>query len=303
MENQKFGLQMQEMKIKYGGGNTIEVSTYINSLLHFKNVVQEVNKGLSKENKIEVQIKANEKGSFIVDLLIQTYASASLVKQVFSKERLEYVKQVIDTVKEVYKVAKHLKGDKSKILSNDKDSKITIENNNGQIQVFDFRGANLYLNNPLIKESISQEFETLEADKNVTGIEFLNKDNEELLSIAREEFYSLSTSGANQEIHSHEKIINLNAILNISSLDYELKKKWDFYYSGNKISAKIEDLNNLFREKIDNGEKFAKGDSLEVEMEIKQQFDETVNAFINKSYKVIEILSHKERPTQGKLNL
>jgi len=84
-------------------------------------------------------------------------------------------------------------------------------------------------------------------------------------------------------------------------LDLEFKKKWDFYYLGNKISAKIAD--NVFGEKIDKGERFGKGDTFEVRMEIKQQYDDSVNAYINKSYTVIEVVKHIDRPAQGKLEM
>lgn len=290
----------QEMKIKYDGGNTIDANTYINSLIHFTTIVQEVNKELSSENKVEVQIKANKPGSFMVDVLIQSINDGSL-KHIFSKDNLDYAKTIIQTVAEVYKVAKHLMGNKPKEIKSDNDSIIRIENNNGQVMNFDFRGANIYLKNTTIKEAISQEFETLDADKNVTGLEFFDKDENELLTVKKEEFYSLSSSGATPELSPDERIEIVTANLNISSMDWEFKKKWDLYYLGNKISAKI--LDQTFSKRIDKGERFGKGDTLEVKMEIKQQFDETVNAFVNKTYTVIEILNHKERPVQGKLDL
>lgn len=207
----------------------------------------------------------------------------------------------LQKVSEVYKVAKHLLGKMPKKITNDKDSTLTIENNNGEVNVFDFRGANIYLNNPTIKEAISQEFETLEADKSVTDLTFLDNKEQPLLTVEREEFYSLSSSGSTPELLPNEQIITVDAVLNISSLDLEFKKKWDFYYLGNKIFAKVED--KVFIERINKGEKFSKGDKFEVKMEIKQQFDESVDAFINKSYKVVEVIKHIDRPVQGDLGL
>ena len=51
---------------------------------------------------------------------------------------------------------------------------------------------------------------------------------------------------------------------------------------GINISAKIADPS--FYELIDKGEAFAKGDILEVELQINQKFDESVNTFVTKSY-------------------
>lgn len=295
--------KMEELKIKFGGDtHEIEANTYINSLLHFTSIVQEVNKGISKDKKIEVKIRANIAGSFIVDLMIMPSDIIDGVKQIFSSEHITYASELIKTVSEVYKVAKHLFGKKPKNITNDKDESISIENFEGNVQVFDFRGANIYLNNQNIKEAIAQEFETLESDKNVTSFELLNKNEEPLIEINQKEFYNLSSSGSTEELSKNERIETIsNANLNISSLDWEFKKKWDFYYLGNKISAKVTD--STFGERIDKGERFGKGDTLNAEMEITQKFDESVNSFVNKSYTITKILKHIERPTQSKLDL
>jgi len=76
--------------------------------------------------------------------------------------------------------------------------------------------------------------------------------------------------------------------------------KWAFYYEGNKFSAKIND--DEFVRLLDSGEKFAKGDALEAEFEIKQEYYEPANTYINKSYRVIRIIRHIPRPEQGRLD-
>lgn len=294
-------VDMQEMKIRYGGGNEIKANTYINSLVHFTNIVQEVNKNLSKERSIEVKVRANKEGSFIVDLLIEASVLEG-VKHMFTADNLKHAAEIVKTVSDVYKVAKHLLGHKPKNITNDKDSTITIENNSGTVQNFDFRGANIYLNSPTIREAIAQEFETLESDGNVTDFEFLDKEENKIFEANRKEFYSMSSSGSSLESNDNEKIQTiLNASLNISSLDLEFKKKWDFYYLGNKISAKVKD--DAFGERINNGERFGKGDTFVAELEITQIFDASVQAYINKSYTVTKIIQHIERPEQAKLDL
>ena len=288
-------LDMEVMKVKYGGGNEIAANTYINSLIHFTTVVQEVNKNLDKDKKIEVKIKANREGSFIVDFFIEASNIIDGIKSIFSDESVSYAANVIAVVTVVYNVAKHLKGKKPKEITSNKDATLRIENNDGQVQVFDFRGANIYLNNPTVKTAVEQEFETLENDNNVTDLEFLDKEDKKILEVNRGEFHNLSSSGASEELSKNERVEPIRANLNISSLDLEFKKKWDFYYLGNKISAKIKD--NIFGEKIDKGERFGKGDSLDVMLEIKQEFDDSLNAFVNKSYTVTEVFDHKQKPT------
>jgi hypothetical protein len=86
-----------------------------------------------------------------------------------------------------------------------------------------------------------------------------------------------------EKILEGEKNIVIAATLNIIIISFDDKLKSDFYFKGNKISVKINDPN--FQKRIDNGEAFAKGDILEVDLEIKQKFEQAVNTYINKSYK------------------
>ncbi|MBK9247780.1 MAG: hypothetical protein IPM69_06595 [Ignavibacteria bacterium] len=90
------------------------------------------------------------------------------------------------------------------------------------------------------------------------------------------------------------------ASLNIVRLSFEENLKWDLYYRGIKISARIIDPSFYLR--IDNGEAFSKGDVLEVELQINQYFDDAVNTFITKSYQVNTINRHILRNEQQKFD-
>ena len=96
-----------------------------------------------------------------------------------------------------------------------------------------------------------------------------------------------------EELSEGERVLTEAATLNIVRLSFEEALKWDFYYKGNKISAKIKDPN--FYELIDKGESFAKGDILEVELQIVQKWDESVNTYVNKSYHINRITRHLKR--------
>jgi len=85
----------------------------------------------------------------------------------------------------------------------------------------------------------------------------------------------------------------------IFKIVFDDKSKWDFIYRGNKINAKI--LDDMFYDKVDKGEKFSKGDSLEVDLEITQYFEESVNVFLNRSYTITKV--HQHRPREKQLNL
>lgn len=294
---------MYDIKIKFGGeSHMIDSNTLINSLIHFTNVVQEANNELAPDRKVDIKIKANKEGSFEVEMALVSSTVIDVVKSVFSADNVTYVSALGSVVGGIYATAKFLLGKKPKqITAPDKENNITITNYNGEVKTFDFRGATIYLNNPKVREAISQEFETLERDENVTDFELLDKDNKPIVTIDKVEFPTLFNDEYD-DISTNEILGKVeNASLNIVSLDWELKKKWEFYYLGNKISAKIKD--NIFGEKIDKGERFGKGDTLIVDMEVKQEFIESVNTYVNKSYTIIKIHKHIERNIQGKLDL
>lgn len=276
----------------------IEANTYINSLIHFTTIVQESNKYLDDNKKIEVKIKAQKEGSFIVDLVIQSSNIIDEVKSIFSGDNAEYAANLVGVVTGIYGFAKWLKGNKPDKVENI-DHSVKVTNKNGEVTVIKDSIVNIYLNSPLIQEAITQEFETLESDPSVDGFEIQDKNGETVVEIEREEF-SLLSNYEYETANSTEQVSRESAILNIVSLSWELNKKWEFYYNGNKIKARIKD--DTFKELIDKGESFAKGDSLEAEIEIKQLFDETVNTFVNKGYVITRIIKHIPRSKQSKID-
>ncbi len=158
--------------------------------------------------------------------------------------------------------------------------------------------SNIYENNTIVKDALSQSFEALENDNSITGYEITDKNEKPLVRVNREDFENMSVKS--EEILEGEKNIKIAATLNIIRISFDDKLKSDFYFKGNKISVKISDPN--FQKRIDNGESFAKGDVLEVELEIKQKFEKSVNTFINKSYKINKITNHLLRNEQSKFD-
>jgi hypothetical protein len=83
-------------------------------------------------------------------------------------------------------------------------------------------------------------------------------------------------------------------------LDKGSRHKWEFYYRGIKrISASIADESFLAR--VDNGERFGRGDTLDVDLEIGKQLDEKLHVLVNKSYKIIHVYDIHRREEQGDL--
>lgn len=284
-------MKSESLKIKLEGHeHQVDANTLINTLIHYQNIISEANAIIGEGNyKINLKVNAIEKGSFVIDIELM----GSFVKNLFNPENVTYISSLVTIVGGVYTAYKRFKGSP---IKEDTKSEINISKdvniNIGVINVY---------NSPTIREAISKSIETAQADPNVEGIK-IQHDNETFVNFERTEFSELIYNDFADEVSKpDEKIeIDYNAILSIITLSFEQSAKWQVMYNGFKISLPVKD-NNL-QKLIDSGERFAKGDAIKVKLEILKKYNESFNAYENKSYRILEFLSHIERNKQEKMN-
>lgn len=287
----------KDFKIKFDGEqHQIDASLLINNLVHTTAIIQELNRNSDSGKKIEVKIKALEKGSFLIHIEL-VESSIGTLKNLLTKDNIETGGFIIAGLVGLIQIKQFLKGKKAKTKEKSGD-KVKIENEKGEVIYIENFVNNIYENNTIVQDALSQSFETLENDSSITGYEITNKDEEALIRVEREDFQHIAVKS--EEILDGEKKVTVAARLNIVRISFDAKLKSDFYFKGNKITVKMNDSN--FQSRIDKGESFAKGDTLEVELEIKQKFDSSVNTFVNKSYKVKRIINHIRRDEQSKMD-
>jgi hypothetical protein len=286
-----------EFKIKFDGQqHQVDANVLVSSLIHTTTIVQEVNKYLNSGKKIEIKVKALEKGSFLCHIeLVET--TLDTLKNLLTKENIQVGAAIVTTVVGLIELKKFLKGKKAKEVQQQGD-KTKIINKDGNVIIIENATFNIYENSPVVKDALAQNFDALNNDPAITGFEITDKNENTLVRVDKIEFVDLSQKS--EEIEEGERKIVEAATLNVVRVSFEENLKWDFYYRGIKISAKIADP--TFYELIDKGEAFAKGDVLEVELQINQKFDESVNTFVTKSYQVNKIIRHLSRNEQQKLN-
>lgn len=285
-----------DFKIKFDGEkHQIDANLLVNNLIHTTSIIQEINRNLDSGKKLDIQIKALEKGSFLIhiELIESTFEN---LKNLLTRENIEIAGSVIGIFVGLIELKKFLKGKEEKSIENS-GNKVKITNQEGQVLYVENFVQNIY-NNTIVKDALSQSFETLENDNSITGYEITDKNNKTLVRVDREEFEYISVKS--EELLEGEKNIIVAARLNIVRISFDDKLKSDFYFKGNKISAKIND--SEFYNRVDKGESFAKGDVLEVELEIKQVFESAVNTYVNKNYKIKRIITHILRNEQSKFD-
>lgn len=286
-----------EFKIKFDGQlYQVDAQTFITSLVNISAIIQEVNQELQTDKKIDIKIKAIEKGSFIAGLSLQEVAMAS--QGLFNSQDLAVAANIVTVLVGLYTLKKHLGGKKAKKVEEQGD-KISIENDKGIIQIFDNRSYGIFTRNQVVNDAISNNFAVLEDDPSVSGFEILNPSDKVLFEAEREEFNALSIKSEAIEEDKKENIVVATVV--VHKIVFDDRYKWEFYYNGNKISAYVTDAD--FFSRINLGEKFSKGDSLKVDLQINQIFDPSVNIYVNHSYQINKVHEHMPRAEQSKLNI
>jgi len=284
-------------KIKFDGqAHQVDAQVLISSLIHTTTVIQQLNKQLDTGKKIDIKIKALEKGSFLIHIELLETAFESL-KTVFTRDNIVFATSIIGGLVGIIQLKKHLKGKPPKEINTD-NSKTIIVNGDNNVLTIDSDIYTIYETNVTINDAISQNFDTIDQDPAISAFEITDDKEVPYVRVERSDFKDLSQK--TEIVEDGKKAIVENTSLNIVRLSFEEGLKWDFYYRGSKISAKIADPK--FQEIIDNGEAFAKGDVLEVELQINQFFDKGVNTYINKSFQVNRIIKHYKRSEQQKIN-
>jgi len=291
------GVTSNGLKVKFGGPDRMSANTLIINLMCLSNIIHEVNRELNDDRSVEVKVDTFKEGSFIIHLLIHS-GLLNNIGNLFTETNLTSAADIVTIISGLYSVTKFFAG-KEKTVVERNDNSTMIKNTKGDVTYVDNRVFDIYQNNRVIKDEISREFESLENDGAITDFALLDSDDKPLISIPKNVFPTLS--GADDDIVlPDERVITKPALLSILALSFEKNIKWSFYYEGNRIAAKIKD--DEFVRMIDSGEKFAKGDALEAEIEIKQRYDESVKTFVNKSYVVNKINKHIPGHEQGRFS-
>ena len=274
----------------------IEANVLISSLIHNTTIISEINKRTDPAKQIKINVNAPEKGSFIIELLLNE-SIIDQAKSLFSKENVEYVYYVITSLAGAYHIKNHLKGKKAKSVKEKSNNRVEITNADNNTIIINSDIYNIYTSS-IIPEAISQNFDALHRDGSIESFEIRNNKGDTLYKASKEDFVDLSVKS--EEINEDERIVVEMTVLNIVRASFKDNLKWEFYYRGMKISASLAD--ESFIEEINRGRAFAKGDSLNVQLQITQKWDPTYNTFTNKSYKILQVSQHIRKDEQTEFN-
>lgn len=269
------------MKIIFNGDTgQIDANTLIAALGHYQFIMEAANKEFGGDKTVELKVNAIEKGSFVIDIEVVENFLSSL----FSSRSVEYAAALVTVISGVYGAYRILKGKAAK--TEEQKNAIRVEGDNNVVVQQSI--VNIYNQIP-VREAISKTIEAAEKDDSVDGLTIEGKG--EAVHFPKEEFREyIHRSFDSDEMLPPDKIIYDRAILTIISMSFESGFLWQFMYNGFKIAIRVKD-GPLMRI-ISEGERFGKGDALEVELEIVQKYNPSYRAYENVRYKINEFIRH-----------
>lgn len=270
--------EYKDLQVRFDGQlHQVDVNLLVASLLNFTTILQEVNAHISPEKKLDIKIKAPEKGSFLLILSLLLDEPTNLLTG------LSATADIATVALGLFEIRKHLKGTEPKTVEpfvKEGEDYVKIENAHGDVYVEKSITYNIYSNNQPIQDAITNTFAEVKNDPNIDSFE-IKADQAKVFRADKEDFITLSEKHEVTEVDTRTKTDD-NAELHIFKLVFRPGYKWEFYYKGNKIIAEIKDMD--FYKSIDEGASFSKGDTLTAQLDIKQKFDASVDTYVNTAY-------------------
>lgn len=282
----------KNLKIVFGGSShDIDADTLIEALVNYSIVAQEASAYLSPESKINIRIRATQKGSF--ELLVNVIANVR--DNLFMADNILYAAGLVTIVGGLYRFRQWLSknGVPEMIERNEQGNAVKIKNNHGEITINN-NVYNIYQSSEKVREGLKNTFMKLKDAEDIDDFEIIDQENdEEIFRVDKPDFAPMASNVGEVE-QRKQKEIRIAQELSVFKIVFKENYKWEFFYGGNKIYATIADMEYV--ERVNRGEvAFRSGDRIIADLEIIQTFNEAANVFVNERYFLTKVLKHIPR--------
>jgi len=281
--------------ITYDGKEAeIDARTLIQSLDSVQNIVRELSYAESLAEQFTLKVRANRPGSFVVDLVISP-EFIETAKSLFSGDNYKIAGAIIGLLAGILELRKHLKKEPPKSVTQNKSS-VTVENSKGENITVNNNTYNYYVNNHNIQANLDRNYTSLASDNTISSFKLTDENSEQLFNATRDDFPDMVIG---KRIDPEEnRYLPERVILNIVKPSFERGYKWKFIYRGVHIGATVED--EEFLNKVDQRTvRFAKGDLMDVDLQILQEYDKSLSTYVNKNYVVQRVHNHMTHNPQS----
>lgn len=275
--------------------DSIDLNTLLLSQINFATVLNEIKSEVAPGVDLSIRIKPLTKGSVPFDIIL----NVSWLSSLLTSDNATYASEIVGTMVGLIQLRLWLKGKKPTTIEVNGDTVNIIV---GEAKfIVKRRVYEIAEKNRVIDLALQKGFAAVESDESVTGIEILDVVKKPLIQIPREEFESFDTENQFFIDEKNQKTATSKERLTIFKVVFEKGIKWQFYQGSRKISASI--ITQGFWDKINNGESFAKGDALVVELETTTVFDNTMGIYVEKGFAVTNVIEHIPKPKDNQTQL
>lgn len=291
-------LAQRAVKLKFDGQpHQVDLNVYTQVLLDFATVVKASTKITDPNAQVGITVAAPERGSLIANLNLAVSQAPGMIQ--WAGDHLDELADIVVVVGELYRFHRFASGKKidqpAEIAGNDN---VVVKDNQGSSITITQNVYNTYVNQPNVPAALAHTFGTLDEDPAITGFAISDPSQEEPVFRAdRSEFSGMAETPdiAVAETPGVEKVIEEASLYVVKAvLERNYTRKWEFIWSGNKISANIRD--EKFFDRLEAHQyAFGQGDVLKVRLEITRELDPALGTFVNRGYSIIEVLEFIER--------
>jgi hypothetical protein len=290
-------IKEKDFEFSYQGENSIDVNTLLTSQFHFVASLSAIQKELFPEVELKIKIAAFKEGSFVVQLMMET----AWLQQMFTKENASVIAEILGAFVSITAIHKYLKGKKPDTIKENGDVVEIGRNGNLSPIIINKQVYNIYKHNTIVSSSIQKNFEVLDKDPQIEGIEIRPQgETKPILSIHQSEFAELAQPNPFLDKEQNEELhVNETVYIKKPNLMPEKNKvwNWELIHKGRDIKAKITDRS--FESQINSGLRVAQGDRLVVDLKIFQKWHEQFSTFVESGrFEIMKVHQLIERPKQ-----
>jgi hypothetical protein len=291
----------------YGCEETkIDSETFINSLIGLREILEATNDYFNPTQTITINIEAIAPGSFKAKISHKNNYLTELFKSA-EKELKSSPITTTGTTLSLLVALLALNGSKPQIINH---YNIVINNdiaefhsNNSILEI----DADAYKNcsdffeqSDKVKKGINKHFTALVKDAAITSFQLLSHidDGDVLYESTSKQFKALIISDKEEKKEIEEKV----TLTIYAPVLADAKRKWEFTWNWNHISAYINDP-DFFEKMKARAIGFKQGDVIDVTLKRKQKLDLRHNTYIDDSYEVVKVLSEPRAVTSTQMTL
>lgn len=286
----------EKIIVKFGTDpdiNEADALAVASSIEAVATMINEVHKEFNDNHELLVKARPFAPGSLEIplDIVVLAAVGASLLDR-------DIISSVLSIIKEYFTIKNLLKGEVPRI----ENGRVIIEGNTIQAQSITI---NLLKPSSCANQLVSKAMENAERDESIKDIKIVrDSDQERIAHVDRSEFGYYHKIESTVEIPEEQcRTERTTLVIYGPILDANNSLSWRFKRAIDREMIQANITDEVFLSRVESGEKFAAGDTLEVDLLIRQKYDKMFETYVDlKKGTITKVHHHTPRPEQSRFD-